>query len=72
MPDENLNEQNNNQPDPPEADNSHDVEELKTMISAMQTQIDTLKAELKKKEPDPPAPADFGAYFAQYMTGKKK
>lgn len=72
MPEENLNEQTNNQPDPPEADTSHDVDELKSMISALQTQIDTLKDELHKKEPEPQQPADFGAYFAQYMTGKKK
>lgn len=72
MPDENLNEQTNNQPDPPEADTSHDVDELKSMISALQTQIDTLKDELHKKEPEPQKPADFNAYFAQYMTGKKK
>lgn len=72
MPKENLNEQTNNQPDPPEADTSHDVDELKSMISALQTQIDTLKDELHKKEPEPQKPADFNAYFAQYMTGKKK
>lgn len=72
MPEENLNEQTNNQPDPPEADTSHDVDELKSMISALQTQIDTLKDELHKKEPEPQKPADFNAYFAQYMTGKKK
>lgn len=72
MPDENLNEQTNNQPDPPEVDTSHDVDELKSMISALQTQIDTLKDELHKKEPEQQKPADFGAYFAQYMTGKKK
>lgn len=72
MPEENLNEQTNNQPDPPEVDTSHDVDELKSMISALQTQIDTLKDELHKKEPEPQKPADFNAYFAQYMTGKKK
>lgn len=55
----------------PDVDTSRDTDELKTMISALQTEIDSLKAELSKKEPEKPAPADFGAYFAQYMTGKK-
>ena len=72
MPDENINEQTNNQPDQSDVDNSRDVDELKSMISALQTQLDTLKDELHKKEPEPQQPADFNAYFAQYMTGKKK
>lgn len=55
----------------PEVDTSRDTDELKSMIAAMSTQLDALKAELQKKEPAKLPEADFGAYFAEYMFGKK-
>ena len=33
------------------------------MIKALTTQVDALKDELKRKEPEKPTPADFEAYF---------
>lgn len=59
------------QPAEPEVDTSRDTDELKSMIAAMSTQLDALKAELQKKEPPKQPEADFGAYFAEYMFGKK-
>lgn len=59
------------QPAEPEVDTSRDTDELKSMIAAMNTQLDALKAELQKNEPAKLPEADFGAYFAEYMFGKK-
>lgn len=66
----NTNENENaNEP----ADTGRDTEEIKAMISALNGQIESLKAELSRKEPSQAAPpADFAAYFAEFMTGKKK
>lgn len=45
------------------ADTGADVEELSSMIKALTTQVDALKDELKRKEPEQRKPADFEAYF---------
>ena len=70
MPDieeKNIEQQEPNVP----ADTGADVEELKSMISAMNAQLEALKSELQRKEPEPKKPADFAAYFSEYMYGKK-
>lgn len=72
MPDNENLEQNEQNETAAAADSGVDVEEIKSMIKALTTQVDALKDELKRKEPEPRKPADFDAYFAQYMTGKKK
>lgn len=64
MPDNENLEQNTEQTgSAAAADTGADVEELKSMIKALTTQVDALKDELKRKEPEKPTPADFEAYF---------
>lgn len=63
MPDNGNLEPNEQNEPAAAADTGADVEELKSMIKALTTQVDALKDELKRKEPEPTPPADFEAYF---------
>ena len=64
MPENENLEQNTEQTNTAAAvDTGADVEELKSMIKALTTQVDALKDELKRKEPEQKPPADFEAYF---------
>lgn len=60
------------QPAEPEVDSSRDTDELKTMITALESQVNELKAQLAKQEPPEQPKADYAAYFGEYMYGKNK
>lgn len=51
-----------------------DANELKTMISQLSAQVDSLKKELAKKEPEPPVDRskEVNDYFLNLMKGKVK
>ena len=49
-----------------------DATELKTMIKNLSAQVDSLKAELAKKEPEPPVDRskEVNDYFLNLMKGR--
>ncbi|MBO5869870.1 MAG: hypothetical protein J6Q89_03880 [Clostridia bacterium] len=72
------NENENNVPNENEANQGNesglDATELRTMIKNLSAQVDSLKAELAKKEPEPPVDRskEVNDYFLNLMKGKVK
>ena len=68
------NEQNDNTGTESGTESGMDVNELKTMISQLSAQVDSLKKELAKKEPEPPVDRskEVNEYFLNLMKGKVK
>ena len=68
----------NNEPNENETNQGNesglDAAELKTMIKNLSAQVDSLKAELAKKEPEPPVDRskEVNDYFLNLMKGKVK
>lgn len=73
-PNENENNQNENTSAESGNESGMDVTELKTMISQLSAQVDSLKKELAKKEPEPPVDRskEVNDYFLNLMKGKVK
>lgn len=72
-----LDQNGNNEPNEnanPGNESGLDAAELKTMISQLSAQVDSLKAELAKKEPEPPVDRskEVNDYFLNLMKGKVK
>lgn len=68
--DENENNENENANQGNES--GLDATELKSMISKLSAQVDSLKAELAKKEPEPPVDRskEVNDYFLNLMKGR--
>ena len=66
------NEQNDNTGTESGTESGMDVNELKTMISQLSAQVDSLKKELAKKEPEPPVDRskEVNEYFLNLMKGR--
>ena len=66
----------NNEPNENETNHGNesglDAAELKTMIKNLSAQVDSLKAELAKKEPEPPVDRskEVNDYFLNLMKGR--
>ena len=71
--DQNENNQNENTGAESGTESGMDVNELKTMISQLSAQVDSLKKELAKKEPEPvDRSKEVNDYFLNLMKGKVK
>lgn len=70
------NENENNEPNENETNQGNesglDAEELKSMIKNLSAQVDSLKAELAKKEPEHPVDRskEVNDYFLNLMKGR--